>query len=104
MSKFVQNFYKEPNNNNKTEISFRRKVLRRVHRPSHHWRPRGSQSGREKGRDESFQVQAKEPLPEHRLSASYFQKFKRKPAPDWEQKMLCIIVPNRRTVSPEFFS
>ena len=26
------------------------------------------------------------------------------PAPDWAQKMLCIIVPNRRTVSPEFFS
>ena len=26
------------------------------------------------------------------------------PAPDWAQKMLCIIAPNRRTVSPEFFS
>ena len=26
------------------------------------------------------------------------------PAPDWAQKMLCIIVTNRRTVSPEFFS
>ena len=25
-------------------------------------------------------------------------------APDWAQKVLCIIVPNRRTVSPEFFS
>ena len=25
-------------------------------------------------------------------------------APDWAQKILCIIVPNRRTVSPEFFS
>ena len=25
------------------------------------------------------------------------------PAPDWVQKMLCIILPNRRTVSPEFF-
>ena len=49
-------------NNNKTEISFRRKVLRRVHRPSHRWRPRGGQSGREKRRDESFQVWAKEPL------------------------------------------
>ena len=40
----------------------------------------------------------------YRLSPSYFQKFKRIPAPDWAQKMLCIIVPNRRTVSPEFFS
>ena len=29
---------------------------------------------------------------------AYFEKFKR------AQKMLCIIVPNRRTVSPEFFS
>ena len=26
------------------------------------------------------------------------------PAPDWAQKMLCIIAPNRRTVSSEFFS
>ena len=29
---------------------------------SHPWRPRGSQSGREKGWDESFQVRVKEPL------------------------------------------
>ena len=29
---------------------------------SHPRRPRGSQSGREKGRDESFEVRAKEPL------------------------------------------
>ena len=40
----------------------------------------------------------------YRLSPNYFQKFKRMPAPDWAQKMLCIIVPNRRTVSPQFFS
>ena len=26
------------------------------------------------------------------------------PAPDWAQKMLCFIVPNRRTVSSQFFS
>ena len=26
------------------------------------------------------------------------------PVPDWAQKMLCSFVPNRRTVSPEFFS
>ena len=44
-----------------------------------------------------------ERLPGYRLSSSYFQKFNRMPAPDWAQKMLCIIVPNRRTVSPEFF-
>ena len=42
--------------------------------------------------------------PWYRLSPNYFQKFKRIPAPDWAQKMLCIIVPNRQTVSPEFFS
>ena len=42
--------------------------------------------------------------PGYRLSPNYFQKFKRMPPPDWAQKMLCIIVPNRRTVSPEFFS
>ena len=42
--------------------------------------------------------------PGYRLSPDHFQKFKRVPAPDWAQKMLCIIVPNGRTVSPEFFS
>ena len=45
-----------------------------------------------------------ERAPGHRLSPSYFQKFKQMPAADWAQKMLCIIVPNRRTVAPEFFS
>ena len=45
-----------------------------------------------------------ERAPGYRLSPSYFQKFKRMPAPDWAQNMLCIIVPNRRTISPEFFS
>ena len=38
----------------------------------------------------------------YRLSLNYFQKFKRMPAPDGAQKMLCISVPNRRTVSPEY--
>ena len=42
--------------------------------------------------------------PLYRLSADRFQKFKRMLAPDWAQKMLCVIVPNRRIVSPEFFS
>ena len=56
---------------------------------SHPRRPRSSQSGREKRRDESFQVRAKEA---------------RMQPPDWAQTMLCIIVHNRRTVSPEFFS
>ena len=42
--------------------------------------------------------------PGDRLSRNYFRKFKRMPSPDWAQKMLCIMVPNRRSVSPEFFS
>ena len=58
--------------------------------------PRGSKSGRQKRLDESFQVRAKEPLGT--------VKFKRMSAPDWAQKSLCIIVPNQRTASPEFFS
>ena len=51
-----------------------------------------------KGATKVFKYGRKSPLP------NYFQKFKRMLAPDWTQKMLCIIVPNRRTVSPEFFS
>ena len=39
-----------------------------------------------------------EQAPGYRLSPNYFQKFKRMPAPDWAQKMLCIIVPNERLV------
>ena len=40
----------------------------------------------------------------YRLSPNYFQNFKQMPAADRAQKMLCIIVPNWRTVSPAFFS
>ena len=40
----------------------------------------------------------------YRLSPDHFQRVKRKQAPDLAPKMLCIIVPNRRTASPEFFS
>ena len=42
--------------------------------------------------------------PGYRLSPDHFQTVKRMLAPDWAQKMLCIIMPNRRTASPEFFS
>ena len=45
-----------------------------------------------------------ERAPGYWLSPNYFQKFKRMQAADWAQKLLCIVVPNRRTVSPEFFS
>ena len=42
--------------------------------------------------------------PGYRLSPDHFQTVKWVLAPYWAQKMLCIIVPNRRTVSSEFFS
>ena len=42
--------------------------------------------------------------PGYRLSPDHFQTVNRMLAPDWAQKMLCIIVPNRRTAAPEFFS
>ena len=45
-----------------------------------------------------------ERAPGYRNSPNYFQRFKLIPARDWAQKILCIIVPNWRTVSPEFFS
>ena len=54
---------------------------------NHPWRPRGSQSGWEKRRDESFQARAEEPLG--------MDSVKQILAPDWAQEMLCIIVPNR---------
>ena len=41
--------------------------------------------------------------PWYRLSPEHFETVKRILAPDWAQKMLCIIVPNRQTASPEFF-
>ena len=47
---------------------------------------------------------AGERAPGYRLSPSYVQNFKRMPDPNWAQKLLCIVVPNRRTVSPKFFS
>ena len=59
----------------------------------HPRRPRDSQAGREKGREESFQVRAKEP-PGYRLSPSYFQKFKRMPAPDWAKKCFLFLCPS----------
>ena len=74
-----------------------RLALLSEHRSAHPRRPRGSQSSREKRWDESFQVRADRRAIGYRLSPDNFQKFKRMPASDWAQKMLCIIVPNRRT-------
>ena len=42
--------------------------------------------------------------PGYRLSPDHFQTVKRMLAPDWAQKMLCIIVPNQRTASPDLSS
>ena len=42
--------------------------------------------------------------PGYRVSPDHFQTVKRMLVPDWAQKMVCIIVPNRQTASPEFFS
>ena len=44
-----------------------------------------------------------ERAPGYPLSPNYFQQFKQTLAPDWAQKMLCIIVPNRQTVSRVLF-
>ena len=68
----------------------------------HPRRPRGSQSGWEKRQDKSFQVWAKEVLgTDSHQAISKIQAD----AGSWlGTKILCIIVPNWQTVSPEFFS
>ena len=73
-----------------------------LHR-QHPRRPRDGQSGQETEAEQKFSSTG-ERAPGFRLSPNYFQKFKWMLAPDWAQKMVCIIVPNRQTVSPEFFS
>ena len=52
---FAKNRTSEQTNSNNRKNNF-------IVNNSHPRRPRGSQSGREKGRDESFEVRAKEPL------------------------------------------
>ena len=71
-------------------------------RLTHPRRPRGSQSGWGKARRKFSSTSGR--TPGYLLSADHFQAVKQMLAPDWAQKMLCIIVPNRRRVSPEFFS
>ena len=62
----------------------------------HPRRPRDSQSGREKRRDESFQGWAEEAL-----GTDSHQTISKRSSEYWpligRKKMLCIIVPNRRT-------
>ena len=41
--------------------------------------------------------------PGYRLPPDHFQTVERMLAPDWAQKLLCIIVPNRQTVSLSSF-
>ena len=71
----------------------------------HPRRPRGGQSGREKRKRarRKFSSTGGKDLG-YRHSPDHFQTVKPMLSPDWAQKMLCIIVPNRWTVSPEFFS
>ena len=56
-------------------------------------RPRGGQSGREKRRDESFQEQAEKPL-----GTDSHRTISKRSSECW------LLVPNRLTASPEFFS
>ena len=69
----------------------------------HPRRPRGSQSGWEKGRDESFQVRAKEPLgtDSHRAVSKNSSGCRLLIG---HKKCFVLFVPNRRTVSSEFLS
>ena len=77
--------------------------IRSVQWLSHPRRPRGSQSGRVKRREESFQAWAEKPL-----GTDSHRTISKRSRESWfligHKKMLCIIVPNRRTASPEFFS
>ena len=60
--------------------------------------------GREKRRDEGF-LSTRESAPGYQFSLDHCQTVKRMLAPEWTQKRLfIIIVSNRRTASPEFFS
>ena len=63
----------------------------------------GSESGQEKLEARPKFSSTGGRAPGYRLSQDHFQTVKRILASDWAQKMLCIIVPNRRTASPEFF-
>ena len=65
-------------------------------------RPKGSQSGRKKRRDESFKHGRKSPWVKTLTGASPNSQPN---AASWlRTKMLCIILPNRQTASAEFFS
>ena len=79
------------------EIPYRWRVT------THPRRPRGGQSGRGKRRDESFQAQTEKPL-----ATDSHRTISKRSSENLllieQKKCICIIVPNRRTASPEFFS
>ena len=79
-----------------------RLVKLRFSKPFLALRPRGSQSGQEKRRDESFRVRAKEPLgtDSHRTISKNSSGCRLLIG----HKKCFVLVPNWRTVSPEFFS
>ena len=83
-------------------------IQKKIGRDNLRWhyarRPRGGQSGREKRRDKIKFSRTGGKATGYRLSPDHFQTVKWMLAPYWAQKMLCIIVPNRLTASPEFFS
>ena len=69
--------------------------------------PSSETQGRSFGREEKARrtfLSTGGKAPGYRLSPDHFQTVKPMLAPDWAQKLICIIVPNGRTVSPEFFS
>ena len=68
---------------------------------THPRRPRGSQSGREKRRDESFHYGRKSPWVPTRTGP--FPKIQADAGSWLGTKMLCILVPNRRTISMSSF-
>ena len=62
--------------------------------PSSETQGQSARSGEKAGR--TF-LSTGERSPGYRLSPDHFRKFKWMPSPNWAKKMLCIIVPNRRT-------
>ena len=71
--------------------------MTRVSGMIHPRRPRGSQSGREKRRHESFQVRVEEPLGTHSHRTISKDSSGCRLLIGHEKIMLCIIVPNQRT-------
>ena len=90
------------NRRNAWDVSWSWTLVCACYKPSSETQGRSVGPG-EKARRKFSSMDGK--APGYRLSPDHFQKVKRMLAPaDWAQKMLCIVVPNGRTVSPELFS